>query len=48
MQEAFDIKNIEVCHALHKALREKGVDICQRSVSNVLDRYDELLWRICY
>ena len=28
---------------IHKALREKGVNICQRSVSNVLDRYDELL-----
>ena len=43
MREAFDIKNIEVCHALHQALKEKGVKICQRSVSNVLDRYDELL-----
>ncbi len=28
---------------IHQALREKGVNICQRSVSNVLDRYDELL-----
>ena len=28
---------------IHKALSEKGVNICQRSVSNVLDRYDELL-----
>lgn len=28
---------------IHKALREKGVNICQRSVSNVLDRYDELV-----
>ncbi len=28
---------------IHKALREKGINICQRSVSNVLDRYDELL-----
>ena len=28
---------------IHKALREKGVNICQRSVSNVLDRYDELI-----
>lgn len=28
---------------IHQALRKKGVNICQRSVSNVLDRYDELL-----
>ncbi|MDJ0897309.1 MAG: hypothetical protein QNJ55_00750 [Xenococcus sp. MO_188.B8] len=28
---------------IHKVLREKGVNICQRSVSNVLDRYDELI-----
>lgn len=28
---------------IHQALRQKGVNICQRSVSNVLDRYDELL-----
>ena len=28
---------------IHKALSEKGVSICQRSVSNVLERYDELL-----
>ena len=28
---------------IHKALKEKGVNICQRSVSNVLDRYDELI-----
>ena len=24
---------------IHKALKQKGVNICQRSVSNVLDRY---------
>ena len=28
---------------IHKALRQKEVSICQRSVSNVLDRYDELI-----
>ncbi len=28
---------------IHRALRQKGVSICQRSVSNILDRYDELL-----
>ena len=28
---------------IHQALREKGVNICQRSVSNVLDRYEELI-----
>lgn len=28
---------------IHKALREKKVSICQRSVSNVLERYDELI-----
>lgn len=28
---------------IHQALREKEVNICQRSVSNVLDRYDELI-----
>ena len=28
---------------IHRALRNKGVNICQRSVSNVLDRYDELI-----
>lgn len=28
---------------IHKALKQKGVNICQRSVSNVLDRYDELI-----
>ena len=28
---------------IHKALRQKGVNICQRSVSNILDRYDELI-----
>lgn len=28
---------------IHDSLRQKGVNICQRSVSNVLDRYDELV-----
>ncbi len=28
---------------IHRSLRQKGVSICQRSVSNILDRYDELL-----
>ena len=28
---------------IHQALRKKGVKIGQRSVSNLLDRYDELL-----
>ena len=28
---------------IHKTLKEEGVNICQRSVSNVLDRYDELI-----
>ena len=28
---------------IHSSLREKGINICQRSVSNVLDRYDELV-----
>ena len=28
---------------IHGALRERGVDIAQRSVCNLLDRYDELL-----
>jgi hypothetical protein len=28
---------------IHDSLRQKGVNICQRSVSNVLDRYDELI-----
>jgi len=28
---------------IHASLRQKGVNICQRSVSNVLDRYDELI-----
>lgn len=28
---------------IHQAIKEKGVNICQRSVSNVLDRYDELI-----
>ena len=28
---------------IHKALKQKGVNICQRSVSNVLDRYEELI-----
>jgi len=28
---------------IHQALRARGVDICQRSVTNLLDRYDELL-----
>lgn len=28
---------------IHVGLRERGVPICQRSVTNLLDRYDELL-----
>jgi hypothetical protein len=28
---------------IHQALRLRGVEICQRSVTNLLDRYDELL-----
>ena len=28
---------------IHSALRERGIPIAQRSVSNVLERYDELL-----
>jgi hypothetical protein len=28
---------------IHAALRERGVDIAERSVTNLLDRYDELL-----
>ena len=28
---------------IHSSLREKGVNICQRSVSNVLERYEELV-----
>lgn len=28
---------------MHRALRERGVDIAQRSVTNLLERYDELL-----
>jgi hypothetical protein len=28
---------------IHQALRERGVEIAQRSVTNLLDRYDELL-----
>lgn len=28
---------------IHSSLEQKGVNICQRSVSNVLDRYDEML-----
>jgi hypothetical protein len=28
---------------IYSSLRQKGVKICQRSVSNILDRYDELL-----
>ena len=28
---------------IHQAFKEKGINICQRSVSNVLDRYDELI-----
>jgi hypothetical protein len=27
---------------IHAALRERGVDIAERSVTNLLDRYDEL------
>jgi mutator family transposase len=28
---------------IHRALRERGVAICERTVTNLLDRYDELL-----
>jgi hypothetical protein len=28
---------------IHRALSDRGVDICPRSVTNLLDRYDELL-----
>ena len=28
---------------IHAALRDRGVDIAERSVTNLLDRYDELL-----
>jgi len=28
---------------IHRALIDRGVDICPRSVTNLLDRYDELL-----
>ena len=28
---------------IHRALRSGGLDICERSVTNLLDRYDELL-----
>lgn len=28
---------------IHRALRNGGLDICERSVTNLLDRYDELL-----
>jgi hypothetical protein len=28
---------------IHQELRARGLDICQRSVTNLLDRYDELL-----
>ena len=28
---------------IHKGLSQKGINICQRSVSNVIERYDELL-----
>lgn len=28
---------------IHRALRERGVAICERSVTNLLDRYDELV-----
>src|SRR3954453_10124183 len=28
---------------LHAALRERGVEVCERSVTNLLDRYEELL-----
>lgn len=28
---------------IHRALRDRGVGICQRSVTNLLDRYDELV-----
>ena len=28
---------------IHRDLRARGLDICQRSVTNLLDRYDELL-----
>jgi hypothetical protein len=28
---------------IHQALRRRGVEICERTVTNLLDRYDELL-----
>jgi hypothetical protein len=28
---------------IHAVLRERGIDIAERSVTNLLDRYDELL-----
>jgi hypothetical protein len=28
---------------IHRALRERGVTICERTVTNLLDRYDEVL-----
>ena len=28
---------------IHAALRGRGVEVCERSVTNLLDRYDELL-----
>src|SRR3954449_6023790 len=29
--------------AIHRALRERGVAVCERTVTNLLDRYDELV-----
>ena len=43
MQEVFALQEHRSVPQIHKALREKEVSICQRSVSNVLDRYDELI-----
>ena len=28
---------------IHRALRERGVTLCERTVTNLLDRYDEVL-----
>src|SRR4029079_18489796 len=28
---------------IHRALRERGVAVCERTVTNLLDRYDELV-----
>ncbi len=43
MLEVFDLYEHRSVPQIHQALKEKGVNICQRSVSNVLDRYDELI-----